>query len=211
MSVAPAPALWTVGDGDCRIHLFAGRALLAAPWLGPKIERALASSEEFWNETPQAGPEMQALALQHGIDPEQPLAGWLTPEDRVRLDSAASAAGMATAILAPLRPWLAAQFLTLAAASRRGLDPESSPEALLQAHAERQGLRMRHEFATPEALVRVLSELPRAAEVEFLRVALDDALAPPERDRKRALAWLAGDLELEDSLASEIARRHPAF
>ncbi len=54
-------------------------------------------------------------------------------------------------------------------------------------------------------------ELPRQAEIEFLRVTLDDLEADPDRDRARADAWLAGDLELEHAQAAMLHRAYPAF
>jgi uncharacterized protein YbaP (TraB family) len=149
--------------------------------------------------------------VRYGIDPAAPLADWLTPEDRGRVDAVASEAGLDRAILAPLRPWLASQVLTMASESKRGIDRESSPEAVLRALAQRRGLRVRHEFPTPESVARFFSELPRAAEVELLRVTLDNLQAHPERDRQRAAAWLEGDLDLEHAHAVEARRRYPAF
>ena len=205
------PALWVLERGDARVHLFGGRPPLPMAWSAPRVERVLEASEELWNETPPMGPETQQLALQHGFDPNAPLVDWLSSEDQHRLDAVAREAGLDLGVLEPMRPWLAAQLLTMASESRRGVDHESSPEAVLCAQARHRGIAIRHEFATPQAIADFFSHLPRQAEVELLRITLDDLQADPERDLQRAAAWLAGDLSLEEAHARAVHRQYPAF
>lgn len=211
MAVAPGdPALWIAERGDSRIHFFGGRRPLPMPWSAPRVEAVLAAAEELWTETPPVTPETQALAFHHGVDSNAPLEAWLTVDDQARVEHAAAEAGVAAKVLEPFRPWLAAQVLLMASEARRGLDHESSPETVIRSRAEQVGITIRSEFPTARDLVEFFSALPKQAEVELLRVTLDD-LQDPARDERRAEAWLYGDLRLEEAHSAEIQRRHPAF
>lgn len=205
------PALWRIRRDDVDIHLFGGSPPGPAPWHSSEIDAVLDSSRSFWNEAPGLGPESQALAIKYGVDTTAPLATRLEAEDRRRVEAAAALTGTPAALLAPVRPWLAAQLLRMAAESAAGTPQESSAEAVLTARARQLGIPVHSEFATPEALFRWFAALPPPAEVEYLRLTLDDLDAGPDAAAARHQRWAAGDLAFEEEHALPVSHAYPAF
>ena len=180
-------------DGHA-IYLTGGWRPTTEPWSSPAIEALAASAEEFWNEVPVIGPEAQALAPRYGIDPVAPLATWLSTDDASRVAAAAEAAGANAALLAPLRPWLAAQVLRIAFDARAGLAHAHSVEAVLTRRATEAGVPVKSEFGTPEGVFASFASMPPEAEVQYLRFTLYEIESGVPRVDEHAAAMARGDL-----------------
>jgi uncharacterized protein YbaP (TraB family) len=176
------------------IHLFGGSRPTQSRWSSPAVEGLAASAEEFWNEVPAMGPEVQALVPKYGIDPAAPLDSWLTDDDRVRIRAAADAKGANVALLATLRPWLAAQIPRMAADAHDGLAHEHSPEAVLTKCAADAGVVTHSEFGTPENVFATFAAFSQDAEVQYLRFTLHEIESGLERAEQQADALARGDL-----------------
>jgi uncharacterized protein YbaP (TraB family) len=200
-----------VRRAEATLHIFAVRPPLPIPWTAPDAVAILEVSDEFWHETPEITQETQPLALRYGIDREQPLASRVPEDVHRRVMSTAGQLGMPPALLAPMRPWLAAQTLRMASEQQRGIDYQgTSPDVVLHRHAVAMGLPVKSEFPSAEAVTQFLAGLPAQAEVDFLSVELDE-LDALEQDPRRAELWLRGDLSYEEARAAETADRYPMF
>ena len=203
--------LHEVSRGGHAVLLFGGSRPTRVPWSSPGIEALAASAEEFWNEVPAMGPEVAALAPKYGIDPARPLATWLTDEDQARFAAAAEANGANVSLMAALRPWLAAQALSMAVDARLGLNQEHGAEAVLMARARQAGVAVKSEFATPEDVFAFFASMPPAAEVEYLRFTLYEVEAGIERVDAHADALERGDYSPIAEEAAMMRDRWPAL
>lgn len=203
------PPLWIVQRGRTAVRIFGGGPPLAEPWSSPELEALVAASDVFWNEVPKMGTETQALAITYGLDPAAPLATWLTPEDLARVEAAAEAVAANPQILAAVRPWLAAQLLNMAAQSLAGLHGEYSAEEHLTATAERAGVPVQSEFATPEAVFKSFSSWPREVEIDRLRYTLAELESGAGSLRHQADAWLKADRKYGEELDAVFRRDFP--
>jgi uncharacterized protein YbaP (TraB family) len=193
------------------IHLFGGSRPTPERWSSPAVEAVVSTCSEFWNETPDMGPEVQALAVKYGVDPARPLATWLTEDDRARIDAAAAAKGANAAILAAVRPWLAAQILRMAADAHDGLSYENSPDAVLTKCANDAGLPIHSEFGAPEDTLRTFASMSPEAEVQYLRYTLYEIESGIERVTQHAAALARGDITPIADEAAMMRREWPAL
>ncbi len=205
------PPIWLIEGEDTRIYLFGGGPPPREPWSSPRIEELVPGCDVFWNEVPPVGPEGPAVALQYGIDREAPLATWLTADELACVHAAAAGAGVAAALLAPLRPWLAAQVLKIAAETRAGLRTENSAEVRLAEVAEAAGLEVRSEFATVEALFTDFSSWPRDVEVQRLLSTVAEVEAGVDTLTAMWEAWNAGDFGDINRWARSFEQEYPAL
>jgi uncharacterized protein YbaP (TraB family) len=183
----------------------------AGEWMAPHIRSAVEDSKVFWKETPAVTPEAPPLAIAHGLDPAAPLSTWLTAEDHQRVRHAAKTVGLDPSSLEPLRPWLGAQLLQQAAESRNGLRTDLSPDVVLPGLASELGIPIASEYETLEAVIRTFAGFPRAAEVEYLGMVLDEIDQGVQGAVARAQAWMAGDLELEEREVHRIRAIYPGL
>lgn len=199
---APAPqgepALWRIADADSEIWLFGSVHVLPADvtWESPRIRAAFDRAEEFVTETnTDAGgaAAFAALAERYGTLPaDAPLSSLLTETQRSKLGRVATSLGVSPASLEGTRPWLAALQLSYAAAARDGHTGEYGVESVLTARAQTQGKRLGY-LETAEQQIRTLADLPRAEELRFLLVTLDEIEQGGEELDDMDRAWASGD------------------
>jgi uncharacterized protein YbaP (TraB family) len=175
------------------------------------VERRLESCDEFWQEVPDIGPEGQSLAIRYGIAANQPLEAWLTQDDSQRVRSTAQANGVSEETLTPLRPWLAAQVLRMAADARLGLKPEFAADSVLAARARGFGLKMHSECPTAEAVFQMFAGLSREAEAQYLRFTLYEIDAGLARVEQHAAALERGDFGPIERETAMMQREWPAL
>ncbi len=204
-------ALWEVRGGGAKVFLFADSGPLRAPWTSPRFAAALSESAVFWKETPDPGPDANALFIAKGIDPARALATWLTPAERARVAAAAVSVGLAPVLLERLRPWLAAVFLDSSFRSHFGFKDENGPEHALSVAAKAAGKPIRTEFPDEAAIVDYFAAFSRAAEVGALLRAVDEIEAGPEVAQRAAEAWMVGDLRPELQEVQRLSQAYPDY
>jgi uncharacterized protein YbaP (TraB family) len=149
--------------------------------------------------------------VKYGVDPARPLASWLTDDDRARIDAAAATSGANTALLAALRPWLAAQVLRMAADAHDGLVAEHSAEAVLTRRAMEAGVPVKSEFGTPEETFASFASMPAEVELEYLRWTLYEIESGVERTERHAAGLARGDLSPIEEEAAMMRSEWPAL
>jgi uncharacterized protein YbaP (TraB family) len=203
--------LYEVTRGGHSIHIFGGGPPTAAAWSNARAETLASSCEEFWHEVPELGADAQAFAIKYGVDPAAPLNAWLTDDDRARVEAASVASEANAALLAPVRPWLAAQILKMAFESRNNLPREHSGEAVLARCARDGGAVILSEFAAPDGVFAYFAAMPREAEVEYLRWTMAEIEAGAETYLRDAQATADGDMREIEEKAKIMREDYPAL
>src|SRR5690606_29882119 len=120
----PGPALWVVRDADSTLYLFGTMHLLrpTTGWGSARIDRAFASASRLIMEvdSPEDQSALLPLIRRHGLSPDRPLSGLLTPAELATLDAAARTMGGSAADMEPMRPWLAGVTIQSASVIRAG-------------------------------------------------------------------------------------------
>ncbi len=210
---APAPAMWVIKDHDSTIYLF-GTVHLMKPdrkWRTPKFDAAFNSAEEIWleineGEDPSA---MQALVMQLGMDPANPLSKRLTPAQYERFKTAATKSGLPPAALDPMKPWMAGITLSFVPMMKAGYDPNAGVDSVIKASGKGAAKPIRA-FESAEQQLRFFDSLPSDVQVEFLMSSVD------ELDESAALLdsmvdhWAVGDIKgLETELVADMKAKYP--
>jgi uncharacterized protein YbaP (TraB family) len=214
--VTREPALWVLRDADSTVYLFGTVHLLKSQtaWRSPKVERALAESQDVWFELAEAGDDAAseaaaaALLPRLGFDAARPLSSRLTAADRKRLAAATQGLGLPPAQLEPMRPWYAAVNLTLLPILKAGYDPSLGVDSLIAKAARAQNKSVRG-LETMEQQFRFLADLPPELEVQMLREVLDDVERGPEVLDQLSAAWAAGDTRTFERLFVDELRDSP--
>lgn len=210
---AAAPALWAIRDADSTIYLF-GTVHVLRPdtaWRTPGIEAALAESDELVIEVLGADDPAAArpLILKYGVSTDGPLSSKLSPQDQVRLEAAAAAAGLPPQALEPLRPWLAAMSLSIAPVIKAGYRVGSGVETVLTAEARAKG-RPVEGLETLEQQIGFFAGLPPEIELAMLKSTLEEVDEGPAKLDALVKAWADADLDLlEREFVTEMREKHP--
>lgn len=191
------PALWVIRDADSTLYLFGTVHVLrpTTAWGSARVDRAFDSADQVWFEISNPDDQTAILPLiqQHGFSPDRPLSSLLTPEENTELTEAAGSAGVPIARLDMFRPWLAGITLSITPLIKAGYDPQSGVEIILKARAVAAGKPVSG-FETIDQQVRVLSGLPEADQLAFLRSTLKTyENATVDLDRLVG-AWAEGDV-----------------
>ena len=215
MTASPADSLdtyplWRVQKGQSVVYLFADGGTTDVAWPSPRIERALAESVAFWKETPDYTEADQAAYAARGVDPERPLAAWLTPSQLEKVSAAAADAGVPYTRLERLKPWLAAVVLQQAYAAKKAAAPSTpDPLTILEAKAKAAGKPVRTEFADAEATLVWVDSMSRETAAEYLMYMIDQQSVPTEIWDQRKAAWARGDLRPIEAFVQEMKAGYP--
>ena len=199
--VAPAlsqPALWVIRQGSSTMYLFGTVHLLSSEtqWRYPALEHALSASDALLIEqTDDDAEHMHALVLRYGLDPAHPLSSKLTRAENARLAEVAQATDGTDnlAMLQIMRPWLAALTLTMAPLKQAGLQASLGIDKSLQAQMRAAGKPILA-LETAEQQVRLLADMPPAAELALLRATLHEGTHGSTAMTQMISAWLNGDV-----------------
>lgn len=195
---SPKPALWLVQDADTTLYLFGTIHFMRreVDWRTARVAEALQASDALVLEV--SDPDDQAavapLIQQYGMSPARPLSSLLSPEDLVRLDTAARTMGASASQMDPLRPWLAGVMLSSALPARGGFEAGSGVDVQLRAEAARTTKLIRG-LETPADQVRMLAGFSEEGQIAFLRNTVDTFGDAPVELGQLAEAWTRGDVE----------------
>jgi len=205
------PGLWVVKQGDATVYLFGTVHLLPSDtnWRSPALDKALADSQRLSIEiVDDDSPAMQALVMQHGVDLGHPLSTKLDDGDMHRLEKAAADAKVpgGVAALQPMRPWLAALTLTVAPLVQAGMDPSQGVDKQLKARMQEADKPV-DGLETSEQQIRMLSDLPEAMQLDFLRQSFKEVADGPAKLRELVDAWRRGDTDAIAKVEDEDLRK----
>jgi uncharacterized protein YbaP (TraB family) len=198
---APAgPALWRISDSHSEIWLF-GTVHILPPtlkWEDGRIASAFKAADIVYFETPLDAPaqaDIGALVARYGYNQRGvTLSSQLSAEDRVRLIRVCARFKLDPVLLEPARPWLAGVQLSVAATLARGQATQSGVDQVLDRDAQAQH-KTRAYFETAEQQVRFFADLPRDAEVQFLRSTLREIEQDSGEIDTLDQAWAHGDIK----------------
>jgi hypothetical protein len=197
----PGPPLWRLADGDSEIWLFGTVHILppALHWQDQRIVSAFAAAQTIYFEIPldgASGAEIAQLVVRHGYNPPGvTLSGQLSAEDRARLIRACARYKLDPLLMEPARPWLAAVQLSVAEAMAQGQASQAGADQVLNREAAA-AHKTRAFFETPEQQIRFFADLPREAEVEFLRSTLREIEQQSGEIDVLDSAWARGDMRI---------------
>jgi uncharacterized protein len=212
------PGIWVVKDKDSVIYLF-GTVHVLKPetqWRTPKIDEAIATSNELWLELPGMSDEemasaMMPLVMKFGLSPDKPLSQRLTPEEYKSLLEAAKLANLPEALLTMARPWFAAIGISTSAYTRAGYDPKSGVEEKLKAAFGERSIKAQG-FETAEQQLNIFASMSEEEEMAFLRSTLEEYDKAPVELDKMVTKWAAGDVAgLAKMLIDEMKEASPAL
>lgn len=210
------PGLWVAKNDHATIYLFGTVHLLPSDtnWSSPELDKALRESQRLSIEiVDDDAASMQTLVMQHGVDLSHPLSSKLDDSDQRSLEQAAQAAKLpgGAQTLQPMRPWLAALTLTMAPLIEAGLDPNLGVDKLLKARMQKDGKPV-DGLETAEQQIRMLSDLPEAMQLDFLRQSFKEVAEGPEKLRELIDAWRDGDTATIARIEDEdIRKESPAL
>ena len=207
-----APSSWTVKDGDTTITLLGTFHLGKADmnWLTDATLAKIQASDRLFLEvapeetTPEA---MTPIIMAHGRLPQnQSLPTILSPAMHRKLLDYLYNKGMPVGSFDHMRPWLAANVISINEFQARGLSPEFGAERLVTSKAVEKNIRI-FGLETAEEQIALFSSLSFEDEVEFLSSTLDDVGKADVMIEGLITAWLTGDdAKLHRLMSSELKR-----
>ncbi len=205
------PALWVVRDADTTIYLFGTVHLLPndVGWRYAALDHALADSKTLYIELiddDQA--TVAALVLKEGMDSPHPLSSLLDSADTLRLQQAASKAGVPGGMqtLEVMRPWLAALSIAAAPLLKAGLDPEHGVDKQLKVQMTEAGKPVLG-LETAAQQIGFLADMPQRVQLAMLHSTLRDFDKAPIELTQLITAWKTGDVATIARLEDEDMRQ----
>ncbi len=192
------PAIWRVADEDSEIWLFGTVHVLPADlkWRTAKIDGAFKSADTLVLETQTdaaALPRIAQLMQDYGYAKDGvALEDRLNADDKARLARVCADLKMDCAALKTLRPWYAANALSVALVMRQGQSLEAGVEQVLQREATQQNKKTSY-FETAEQQVRFFADLPPETELQFLTATLRQIEEEADMIGAIDAAWARGD------------------
>jgi uncharacterized protein YbaP (TraB family) len=209
------PAVWVVKDHDSTLYLFGTVHLLSSEfdWMSGDLESIFREAGTVFFEI-DTGPSAQinASVLTQSLGFRTDglrLSGELDSYQLKLLDAAANNSGIPVATLDNMKPWLASEFLTVAAAAEAGLTPELSADDALKSRAAAQGKNVIY-LDTMEGQLTRAAEQPQFVQMKLLTDTLEGFNTLGSDLTKVAQAWSVGQTNyLTRELIEETQKRSP--
>lgn len=209
------PAIWYVKDHDSTLYLFGTVHLLSADfdWIRGDLESIFRESGTvFFEINTDASAQIEATVLTQSLGFRSDglrLSGELDSYQLKLLDAAANNGGLPVATLDNMKPWLASEFLTVAAAANAGLTPELSADEALKSRAAAQGKNILY-LDTMEGQIMRAANQPKFVQMKLLNDTLEGFNTLGSDLTKVAQAWSVGQTDyLTRELIVETKNRSP--
>ena len=196
-----APAIWVAKDYDSTLYLFGTVHLLPddLSWQRADMRSAFAKSGTIFFEvdTGEAG-QVQAAVLTTSLGMRSDglrLSDSLDNYQLKLLDAAANNGDLTVASLDSMKPWLASEFLSFAAASNAGLSAELASDEALKSRAARSGKNIIY-LETMEDQIRASADLPEYIQLEILTETMERFNTLGQDMTAIAHAWLEGRTDI---------------
>lgn len=210
----PAPPIWVIEGEESAVYLIGTVHLMRTEvdWQSTEIDDILAGADVLWLELPDLDPpdDLDALIMQYGISPDQPLSALLTEEERADLEAILDQHDVPYDAFEHLRPWFAYIQLTGLAMIEAGLDPEAGIDVQLLSQAQALDIPVMG-FETFESQLFVLSDMSEEAQVDILRMTIAEYEDAMDELVEQLESWIDGDLSLIEAGTMEIAEEMPEF
>ena len=191
------PALWIAKDYDSTVYLFGTVHLLPddLSWLKQDVKTAFAEAGTIYFEvdTGTKG-QIQASFLTQSLGMRGDgtrLSETLDSYQLKLLDAAAHNGNVSLAALDNMQPWLASEFLTIAAATNAGLSPDVSADAALKSRASREQKNVIY-LETMEEQFRISADQPDYIQIKILTETLEKFNVLGDDLKKLVSAWSVG-------------------
>ncbi len=194
------PAIWVVKDHDSELFLFGTVHLLPSDldWQKKDMTDAFDKSGTVFFEIdtgPAAQLQASILTQQLGfLESGQKLSDKLDGYQIKLLEAAANNGGLPRETLDTMRPWLASEFLTVAAATNAGLSPELSADEALKSRAARLRKNVIY-LDTVEHQVRASADQPEFVQKIMLVDSLEGFNGAGRNLSRIAEAWSVGQTD----------------
>ena len=207
------PALWVVKDEDTTIYLFGTIHVLPSnlSWFDEAVKTAFDASGELVTEIgdmpdPAA---VQPLIMKYGVAATGPaLADRLPADKREAFAKAVADAGIPAEAFARLKPWFAANQLSLVALMKAGYNPASGAETTLTTAAKAANKPISG-VETIEQQFGFFDSLSEAAQIQFLTETLTQLGQIGPEFEKMVAEWSEGDAEGLAAIMNEAMRSSP--
>ena len=201
-----APALWEVSDADSKIWLFGSMHIIpqGTQWHTPLFDDTLAKAAKVYFEA-DIGPwgtlGASIWVIKNAIaNAQHPWLPDLTPEQRGKLDEAATRFGLKPDSEGMYDPWLTAELIESMALAKPGVTAlVGGPDAELESALplERKGY-----FETVAQQLNLMSSIPRDKQIASLMATLDDLEGSSGQLQSMAADWTAGNTDAVAKLMS---------
>jgi uncharacterized protein YbaP (TraB family) len=205
------PAIWVVKDYDTTLYLFGTVHLLPADksWLRDDVKEVFDKSGTVFFEA-DSGREgqIEATVLTQSLGFYTNGARLTDKFDRYQLrllEAAALSSETPLAALQNMKPWLAAEILTLAAAQQAGLSSAMSADEALKSRAQRQQKNIRY-LDDIETQIRASADQPDFVQEIMIMDALEGYNSLGDNLRRTADNWIIGrtDYLLQNVIKSKM-------
>jgi len=192
-------ALWSVSDADTTIYLFGTIHLLPEKydWQSPKLERAVAGSQELVVETivDEKNPmQLVGLLMKLGISNDlPPIAQRVPPSKRAQLEAAIKKSGAPRAVFDRMETWAAAFMLLGNQFRDLGLKGDEGVETVLRSDFSSQNKPI-DQLETNAEQLGFFDTLPEKAQQDLLLGAIQPKGAMQTDFKKMLVAWSKGDV-----------------
>ena len=213
-SASAAPAMWEVRDADSAIWVFGSFHVLpeGLTWRTPLFEETLAAADKIVFEAdvgPDAMADIGAKGFARGIYTDGTLLTDIIDDDtEAKLRALTSTVNVPVGSILAMKPWFAANTLSVLAMSEHGFTAEGV-EFVLQPEiaAPKQGF-----LETGDQQLDVLSGAPEAEQVAMLESILDEISSMPKVLDKMIMNWSRGTPDrLGEVFLSEASAYGDAF
>ncbi len=191
------PAIWTVRDHDSVLYLFGTVHLLPAEmdWQRQDMKDAFdASGTVFFELDTGTSAQLEASILTQQLgfqDSGKRLSNRLDSYQLKLLDAAANNGDIPISSLDVMQPWLASEFLTIAAAAKEGLSPGLAADEALKSRARRMRKNIIY-LDTPERQIRATADQPDFVQMLLLTETLEGFNGLGDNLRAIADDWSVG-------------------
>jgi len=192
-----APAMWKVSDDNSAIYLFGSFHVLpkGIEWRTPLFDERLAAADRIVFETdlsPLAQASVGAAAIARGIYVDGTLlTDVIGPDLEAALRAQSSTYSVPVGTLLAMRPWMAANTISVAAMMSLGYD---QPGVELQIAPQIEPERFMH-LETGEEQLDVLAGAPDEEQIAMLEATLSELDALPKLMSKMVSHWQSGTAE----------------
>lgn len=209
------PAIWVVKDHDSELYLFGTVHLLPGDldWQRDDMKEVFdASGTIFFELDTNTGAQLEASVLtqQKGfLDSGQTLSAKLDGYHLKLLEAAANNGQIRLETLNAMKPWLASEFLTIAAAASADLSPELAADEALKSRAARLKKNVIYLDSVANQ-INATADQPEFVQSLLLSEALESFNSLGRNLRNIADAWSVGQTDyLTQKTTQAIAQKSP--